>query len=132
MENPEIGLRLETMTREEIRAKCGRCGHDWTPKVKAPKVCANCRSPYWNRERTRPVDARGRVNKYGFDEIKVNEWKRFAWLLDSKGGLDRAANSSRARSLEQYMRRHGYNYATDGVMSKDPARPSGLYVMRRS
>ena len=31
---------------------CLRCGHLWQTDGQ-PKTCAGCRSPYWNRERTR-------------------------------------------------------------------------------
>jgi len=40
-------------------ATCGRCNHTWKPRkinydykyktIKDPVVCANCRSPYWNK-----------------------------------------------------------------------------------
>jgi predicted Zn-ribbon and HTH transcriptional regulator len=33
---------------------CLRCGYEWVPKrAEAPRVCARCKSPYWDRERTR-------------------------------------------------------------------------------
>ena len=30
--------------------KCERCGHEWLPRneKREPKVCPNCKSPYWN------------------------------------------------------------------------------------
>lgn len=30
--------------------KCERCGHEWFPRneKREPKVCPNCKSPYWN------------------------------------------------------------------------------------
>lgn len=33
--------------------QCKRCGygtgdHPWIPRVEDPKVCPNCKSPYWN------------------------------------------------------------------------------------
>jgi hypothetical protein len=34
--------------------RCERCGHEWIPRGGAeavPKVCAKCRSPYWNTPR---------------------------------------------------------------------------------
>ncbi len=40
--------------------KCLRCGHRWYPrKEKLPKICGKCKSPYWNRKRTK----RGRYAK---------------------------------------------------------------------
>ena len=32
---------------------CKRCGHQWFPrKPDLPVQCPNCKSPYWNRERS--------------------------------------------------------------------------------
>jgi predicted Zn-ribbon and HTH transcriptional regulator len=33
--------------------RCERCDHEWVPrdKTQAPKVCPNCKSPYWDRPR---------------------------------------------------------------------------------
>lgn len=30
--------------------ECERCEHQWVPrdKAKEPRVCPNCKSPYWN------------------------------------------------------------------------------------
>ena len=30
--------------------KCERCGHEWIPRNKktAPRVCPECKSPYWD------------------------------------------------------------------------------------
>ena len=39
--------------------RCTRCGHEWVPRVNAtapPRVCAKCKSPYWDRQRrSRPA-----------------------------------------------------------------------------
>jgi predicted Zn-ribbon and HTH transcriptional regulator len=36
--------------------KCLRCGHDWIPRRRAaPKVCPNCKSPYWNKTKWKDV-----------------------------------------------------------------------------
>ncbi len=33
---------------------CERCGYEWAPRSAAePRVCPKCKSPYWNRARTR-------------------------------------------------------------------------------
>ena len=33
---------------------CRRCGHKWYPRtMQTPKVCAKCRSPYWETKRKR-------------------------------------------------------------------------------
>jgi predicted Zn-ribbon and HTH transcriptional regulator len=36
---------------------CLRCAHEWASKLKIgePKNCPKCKSPYWNRPRTRFV-----------------------------------------------------------------------------
>jgi len=35
---------------------CSRCGHEWYPRSpRVPRVCARCKSPYWNRPRVRPA-----------------------------------------------------------------------------
>lgn len=35
-------------------ARCERCGHEWKRRSSGvPKVCPKCKSPYWNKERTR-------------------------------------------------------------------------------
>jgi len=33
--------------------RCERCEHEWVPRDKSqsPKVCPNCKSPYWDRPR---------------------------------------------------------------------------------
>ena len=36
------------------KLRCLRCGHEWFPRTEnIPKVCPNCKSPYWNVERKR-------------------------------------------------------------------------------
>ncbi len=38
--------------------RCERCGHEWVPRMDSePRVCAKCKSPYWNTPRTRGVAA---------------------------------------------------------------------------
>jgi hypothetical protein len=36
--------------------RCERCEHEWVPRNldQEPKVCPECKSPYWNRSRKRP------------------------------------------------------------------------------
>lgn len=37
-----------------LKLQCKRCTHEWFPKrTTKPKVCPKCKSPYWNRERTK-------------------------------------------------------------------------------
>jgi len=37
--------------------RCERCDHEWVPRDKdvEPKVCPNCKSPYWDRPRMTPA-----------------------------------------------------------------------------
>jgi len=54
---------------EPIRLRCLRCGHEWYPRDphKHPKVCPNpkCKSPYWDRERTREMKKEKSTGKDG-------------------------------------------------------------------
>jgi predicted Zn-ribbon and HTH transcriptional regulator len=34
--------------------RCERCGHEWIPRTKIttdPKICPNCKTPYWDTPR---------------------------------------------------------------------------------
>ena len=43
--------------------RCSRCGHEWLPRegIEHPKVCPNCKSPYWDRPRRDEVSPEHRV-----------------------------------------------------------------------
>lgn len=116
-----------------VRAKCLRCGGVWCPKAidgvikNMPKCCTHCKSPYWNKPRLRTGDAAS-PNKYGFDALRVGVWMAFPWFLKPDGSDDWEANAKRARSLEQYMRRHGYAYEH---RNGTPTAP-GLHIRRRT
>ena len=30
-------------------ARCLRCGHHWSPRIPQIKMCAKCKSLYWNQ-----------------------------------------------------------------------------------
>lgn len=36
---------------------CQRCGHEWVPRVKSPKRCPNCLSPYWATPKSSTKDS---------------------------------------------------------------------------
>lgn len=38
---------------------CLRCNHEWASKLEYPKVCPKCKSPYWDRPRSKPVGGKG-------------------------------------------------------------------------
>ncbi len=47
-----IERETKTITIEVVTATCGRCGYKWELKRGiVPKLCARCKSPYWNAER---------------------------------------------------------------------------------
>lgn len=33
--------------------RCKRCGHTWYPRQAEVRTCPKCRSPYWDKERSR-------------------------------------------------------------------------------
>jgi len=33
--------------------KCNKCGHQWEAKRQKPLRCAKCKTPYWDREKTK-------------------------------------------------------------------------------
>ena len=37
----------------KVTLTCQRCGHKWLPRAFQRKVCPKCKSPYWDKERTR-------------------------------------------------------------------------------
>ncbi len=52
----------------DVTYTCNRCGHTWVPREnEEPKVCPNCKSPYWNKERVRgvakPIEANQKKGK---------------------------------------------------------------------
>lgn len=108
------GITLKNIDKIIRVALCNRCLYEWEPQLSVPKRCAKCNSPYWNKERCVPVNAQGKVNKYGFDKIEIGKWSEFPTYETASGGVDVSRNATFWRSLEQYMRRHGYAYAWEG------------------
>ena len=44
--------KLRAMNEQRvIPLQCTRCHYKWLPRKSNPKVCPNCNSPYWNKER---------------------------------------------------------------------------------
>ena len=41
------------MEIDELKTKCGRCGHEWLRRTDHPKWCPDCNSPYWDKPRVR-------------------------------------------------------------------------------
>ncbi len=39
--------------------QCERCGHKWVPRTeRRPTICPKCKSPYWDKQRIRPVEVK--------------------------------------------------------------------------
>jgi len=56
------------MPRVRIRGfRCERCGHEWVPRDKSrdPKVCPECKSPYWDTPRQGPNQRRRKGVAHG-------------------------------------------------------------------
>jgi len=34
-----------------VRMECKRCGHRWIPRGDEVRICAKCKSPYWDQAR---------------------------------------------------------------------------------
>lgn len=51
---------------------CLRCGHEWALRVGVPRVCPNCRSPYWNVPTARGINAKSAESKIseGIEDFK--------------------------------------------------------------
>lgn len=48
----------------ETKKHCLRCGYNWTSRKKVVRVCAHCRSPYWDRPRKeKNSEIENRLNK---------------------------------------------------------------------
>lgn len=45
--------------------KCYRCSHEWlsSNKNQVPKVCPKCKSPYWDRPKTRFTKNKKKISK---------------------------------------------------------------------
>lgn len=51
---PEVELAVLT---------CLRCRYEWVPRVKSPKRCPNCLSPYWATPKKNKEDDSGATNR---------------------------------------------------------------------
>jgi len=47
-----VSKKVQTVELSQL--KCNRCEWEWFPRALAlPKICPKCKSPYWNKARTR-------------------------------------------------------------------------------
>ena len=56
--------------------RCERCGHEWVPRGGGddePRVCAKCKSPYWNTPRTRSVKGKGEASDGDGEQAPAEE-----------------------------------------------------------
>ena len=56
--------------------ECKRCGHRWLIRVREPKTCPKCKSPYWNKERQRVFKERvqdGRAERFSSSARESSE-----------------------------------------------------------
>ena len=44
-------MKKEKPMFELYKVKCGRCGHEWSPRVVKPLMCPNCRKRNWKLEK---------------------------------------------------------------------------------
>jgi len=61
MQKKEFGVGVDIKGN-----KCSRCHYEWVPHTfdDIPVTCPKCRSPYWNKEKTRFFKSKG-VKKHG-------------------------------------------------------------------
>lgn len=41
------------MKTEVKNLHCKRCGHSWYPRQPEVRICPKCKSPYWDKDRTK-------------------------------------------------------------------------------
>jgi uncharacterized OB-fold protein len=42
--------------------KCVKCGHKWTPRKSDVRLCAKCKTPYWDKPSPK-AKKRGRIGR---------------------------------------------------------------------
>lgn len=100
---------------------CTRCLHRWNSALIQPKQCPKCKSPYWCKPRIVRAEKVG----YYWHDLQVGVEKILPWPLDGTGNVDRESADRRARSLEQYARRHNWEIYWKGS-------GKGLHITRKS
>lgn len=64
---------------------CKRCSYQWIPREeKEPKVCPDCNSPYWNKERRHGGSRIGKRNPLWKGE-KAGYAAKHVWLMARHG-----------------------------------------------
>lgn len=94
---------------------CRRCLRAWIKHVETPKVCAFCKSPYWNQDRK----GHGKVKLgdkriiYPWPNMEVGDIEKIPLTRDNSAiGMDYRVNSRRINSLDSYIRRSGRRFHT--------------------
>lgn len=71
-------IQIGGMKKEEfgenvliVGHRCYRCGHSWIPREKEPpQICPKCKSPYWNKPKTRFLEKdKNRGKKRGSRQV---------------------------------------------------------------
>lgn len=57
---------------ERIKVKCKRCGKEWKPLIYPPRICAYCKSKYWNKNKEES-ESRIIKNKKESESRSINE-----------------------------------------------------------
>jgi predicted Zn-ribbon and HTH transcriptional regulator len=65
-------------TLVEIK-KCLRCGHMWQPRVKDPKKCSHCGSPYWATPRRNNGTRNAEGSHFGYDSYCAEPNEEFTF-----------------------------------------------------
>lgn len=61
------------MKRKLTQYTCNRCGNVWTPRKPNPRVCANCRSPYWDSKRKNLIKPEDMAKPKNKKELTLEE-----------------------------------------------------------
>lgn len=61
-----------------VSLRCKRCGHSWTPRKAEVRICPNCKSPYWDKQKERKKTMQLRNT---FDHIYMYSSSRKQWIM---------------------------------------------------
>jgi len=65
-----VGDNLTKQSQTQHSHFCNRCFHQWVSSSPKPSTCADCRSPYWNKQRKRELkEQQGFGSDKRFDKV---------------------------------------------------------------
>ena len=73
-------------------AKCFRCGHEWIPKVENIRTCAKCRSPYWNKAKSK-LDYM-KMRNWAVGVVQMSKYKNLLESASKKKCVDCGNNAN--------------------------------------